>query len=59
MKLHTLLDLRGGIPNFLYVSDRKISDLAILDPLIPEPGAYSISWTAASSTAGNCTAIRR
>ena len=42
VKLHTLLDLRGSIPSFLYVSDGKLSDLAILDQLIPEPGAFYI-----------------
>lgn len=42
VKLHTLLDLRGSIPSFLYVSDGKFSDYAILDQLIPEPGAFYV-----------------
>jgi hypothetical protein len=42
VKLHTLLDLRGSIPSFLYVSDGKCSDFAILDQLIPEPGAFYV-----------------
>lgn len=42
VKLHTLLDLRGNIPSFLYVSDGKFSDYAILDQLIPEPGAFYV-----------------
>ncbi len=42
IKLHTLLDLRGSIPSFLYVSDGKFSDFAILDQLIPEPGAFYV-----------------
>jgi hypothetical protein len=42
IKLHTLLDLRGSIPSFLYVSDGKFSDYAILDQLIPEPGAFYV-----------------
>jgi hypothetical protein len=42
VKLHTLLDLRGSIPSFLYVSDGKFSDFAILDQLIPEPGAFYV-----------------
>ena len=42
VKLHTLLDLRGSIPSFLYVSDGKFSDFAILDQLLPEPGAFYI-----------------
>jgi hypothetical protein len=35
VKLHTLLDLRGSIPSFLYVSDGKFSDVAILDRTHP------------------------
>jgi len=42
VKLHTLLDLRGSIPSFLYVTDGKVSDLAVLDQLIPEPGAFYV-----------------
>lgn len=42
VKLHTLLDLRGSIPTFLYVSDGKTSDLTLLDQLIPEPGAFYV-----------------
>jgi hypothetical protein len=42
IKLHTLLDLRGSIPSFLYVSDGKFSDYAVLDQLIPEPGAFYV-----------------
>jgi Domain of unknown function (DUF4372)/Transposase DDE domain len=42
VKLHTLLDLRGSIPSFLYVSDGKASDLILLDQLIPEPGAFYV-----------------
>lgn len=42
VKLNTLLDLRGSIPTFLYVSDGKFSDFAILDHLIPEPGAFYV-----------------
>lgn len=42
VKLHTLLDLRGSIPSFLYVSDGKFSDFAILDQLIAEPGAFYV-----------------
>jgi hypothetical protein len=42
VKLHTLLDLRGNIPSFLYVSDGKFPDGAILDQLLPEPGAFYV-----------------
>jgi hypothetical protein len=42
VRLHTLLDLRGHIPTFLYISDGKLSDVAILDQLLPEPGAFYV-----------------
>lgn len=42
VRMHTLLDLRGNIPSFLYVSDGKLSDVAILDQLLPEPGAFYV-----------------
>lgn len=42
IKLHTLLDLRGNIPSFLYISDGKLQDVNILDILIPEPGSFYI-----------------
>ena len=42
VRLHTLLDLRGNIPSFLYISDGKFADVAILDQLLPEPGAFYI-----------------
>jgi hypothetical protein len=42
VKLHTLLDLRGGIPCFVHVSHGKIHDAPVLDLLIIEPGAFYI-----------------
>jgi hypothetical protein len=42
VRLHTLLDLRGSIPSFLYISDGKFADVAILDQLLPEPGSFYI-----------------
>jgi hypothetical protein len=39
IKLHTLLDLRGSIPVFLWITDAKFSDVRILDVLVPEPGS--------------------
>jgi hypothetical protein len=42
IKLHTLLDLRGNIPTFIYISDGKVHDVNILDLLIPEPGSFYI-----------------
>ena len=42
VKLHTLLDLRGNIPTFIWITDGKIHDVNVLDHLIPEPGAMYI-----------------
>ncbi len=42
IKIHTLLDLRGNIPSFLWITDGKVHDVNILDELIPEPGAIYI-----------------
>jgi hypothetical protein len=42
VKLHTLLDLRGSIPSFVFISDGKMHDVNILDHLQPEPGAYYV-----------------
>ena len=39
VKMHTLLDLRGNIPSFIYVSDGKLHDVNVLDRMIPEPAA--------------------
>jgi transposase len=42
VKLHTLLDLRGDIPTFIWITDGKIHDVNVLDHLIPEAGAIYI-----------------
>jgi hypothetical protein len=42
VKLHTLLDLRGNIPFFIFISDGKLHDVNILDQLVPEPGAIYV-----------------
>lgn len=42
IKLHTLLDLRGSIPVFLWITDGSVHDVRILDALIPEPGSIYI-----------------
>ena len=42
VKLHTLLDLRGPIPSFVFISDGKLHDVNILDQLEPEPGAFYV-----------------
>ena len=42
IKLHTLLDLRGNIPSFIFISDGKLHEVNVLDQLIPEPGAFYV-----------------
>jgi hypothetical protein len=40
VKVHTLLDLRGGIPTSVYVTSGQVHDVNLLDELLPEPGAF-------------------
>ncbi len=42
IKLHTLMNLRGYIPEFIHITDGKVHDVNILDLLIPTPGAFYI-----------------
>lgn len=42
VKLHTLIDLRGNIPCFIYITEGKVHDVKALDKLILEPGAFYI-----------------
>jgi hypothetical protein len=42
IKLHTLMDLRGNIPCVLWVTHARVVDQAMLDQLLPEPGAIYI-----------------
>jgi hypothetical protein len=42
VKLHALLDLRGNIPSFIYITDGKVHDVNILDYIIPEAGSVYI-----------------
>lgn len=42
VKMHTLLDLRGDIPTFIWITDGKVHDVNVLDQLIPEPGAIYV-----------------
>lgn len=42
IKLHTLLDLRGSIPVFLWITDAKQGDVEVLDVLIPEAGSIYV-----------------
>lgn len=40
VKLHTLLDLRGGIPCFIRITAGTVHDVNILDDMPMEPGAF-------------------
>ena len=42
VKLHTLLNLQGDIPEFILISDGKLHDVNVLDHLMPVPGAYYV-----------------
>jgi len=42
VKLHTLIDLRGNIPCFVYVSNGRMADVTALDHLPIDPGAFYI-----------------
>jgi hypothetical protein len=42
VKLHTLINLRGNIPCFVYITDGKVHDVNALDSLTLEPGAIYI-----------------
>lgn len=42
VKMHTLLNLQGNIPEFILISDGKLHDVNVLDYLIPMPGAYYV-----------------
>ena len=42
VKLHTLINLQGNIPEFILISDGKLHDVNVLDYLTPAPGAYYV-----------------
>ena len=42
VKLHTLLDLHGNIPEFIHISDGRMHDVRVLDRLRPRPGAFYV-----------------
>lgn len=42
VKLHTLLNLRGNIPEFIHISDGKLHDVNVLDIMILEAGAIYV-----------------
>jgi transposase len=42
VKLHTLLNLRGNIPEFIHISDGKMHDAKVLDHMLFETGAIYV-----------------
>lgn len=42
VKAHTLLDLRGNIPTWIYITDGSVHDVNALDELTIETGAYYV-----------------
>lgn len=42
VKMHTLLDLRVGIPSFVLLTSAQTNDVNILDNLVIEPGAFYV-----------------
>jgi hypothetical protein len=42
IKLHTLLNLRGGFPSVIFLTNGKIHDVNMLDQMIFEPGAFYV-----------------
>jgi len=42
IKMHTLLNLRGSIPEFIRITAGKVHDITILGELFPEPGSLYI-----------------
>lgn len=39
VKIHALLDLKGRIPSFIFITDGKYHDSNVLDVMLPLPGA--------------------
>jgi len=42
VKLHTLLNIRGDIPEFIHISDGKLADMEALDYIPITPGTFTI-----------------
>jgi hypothetical protein len=57
VKMYTLLDLRGNIPSFIYISDGKLHDVHTLDMLMPEAGAIHVVDRAYSAPTDRTTGI--
>jgi IS4 transposase len=42
VKMHTLLNLCGNIPEFILITEGNVHDVNVLDHIIPLPGAYYV-----------------
>lgn len=42
VKMHTLLNLCGNIPEFILITEGNVHDVNMLDHLVPVPGAYYV-----------------
>ena len=42
VKMHTLLNLCGNIPEYILVTEANVHDVNVLDHIIPLPGAYYV-----------------
>ncbi len=42
IKLHTLIDVRGNLPTFIYITDAKVHDVNALDELLFENDAFYV-----------------
>ncbi len=42
VKMHTLLNLCGNIPEFILITEGNVHDVNVLDHLVPLPGAYYV-----------------
>ena len=42
VKMHTLMNLRGNIPEFIHITGGKTHDVCVLDRIMFEPGAFYI-----------------
>ncbi|MGD9872748.1 MAG: IS4 family transposase [Kiritimatiellia bacterium] len=42
VKMHTLLNLSGNIPEYILITDGKRGDASVLDHILPVPGAYYV-----------------
>jgi hypothetical protein len=42
VKLHTMIDVQGSIPVFIDITHARVSDVLILDKIVPQPGSYIV-----------------